>query len=165
MNPSRPFIERPVATGLLMLSIVLVALVYRLWRRRQPPVSEWAAEAIQPAPDLKVENVAADQLSEEGWIKLGRQLLEGGEFRVALRAFYLASLAHLAERDLITIAKFKSNHEYERELRRRAHALPDLATLFEQSVTVFESVWYGMHDVNAELVMEFSAKVKSIKAC
>ena len=150
---------------LVLLSIVLVALVYRLWRQRQPPVSELTAEAIQSVPDLKNENVAADQLSEDGWSNLGRQLLERGEFRVALRAFYLASLAHLAERELITIARFKSNHEYERELRRRAHLLSDLATVFEQSVTVFERVWYGMHDVNAELVKDFSAKVERIKAC
>ncbi len=150
---------------LVLLSIVLLALVYRLWRQRQPPVSELTAEAMQSVPDLKNENVAADQLSEDGWSKLGRQLLERGEFRVALRAFYLASLAHLAERELITIARFKSNHEYERELRRRAHTLSGLATVFEQSVTVFERVWYGMHDVNAELVKDFSAKVERIKAC
>ena len=150
---------------LVLLSIVLLALVYRLWRRRQSPVIELTAEAIQSVPDLKDENVAADQFSEDGWSKLGRQLLERGEFRVALRAFYLASLAHLAERELITIARFKSNHEYERELRRRAHTLSDLATVFEQSVTVFERVWYGMHDVNAELVKDFSAKVERIKAC
>ncbi|MEO8429113.1 MAG: DUF4129 domain-containing protein [Verrucomicrobiota bacterium] len=150
---------------LLVLSIVLLALIYRLWRRRQPLVSELKAEAIQPAPDLKDETVAADQLSEDGWIRLGRQLLERGEFRIALRAFYLASLAHLAERELITIARFKSNHEYERELRRRAHALPELTAVFEQSVTVFERVWYGLHDVNAELVQDFSAKVERIKAC
>jgi hypothetical protein len=150
---------------LVVLSIVLVALIYQVWRRRLPPVSELAAEAIQPALDLKDENVAADQLSEDGWIKLGRQLLERGEFRVALRAFYLASLAHLARCELITIAKFKSNREYELELRRRAHALADLATVFAQSVSVFERVWYGMHDVNAELVEDFSAKVERIKTC
>ena len=82
-----------------------------------------------------------------------------------MRAFYLASLAHLAERELITIARSKSNHEYERELRRRAHTLSELATVFEQSVIVFDRVWYGMHDVNAELVKDFSAKMERIKAC
>src|SRR2546423_5252771 len=104
------------------------------------------AQAIQPAPDLTDENVAADQLPEDGWTKLGRELLERGELRLALRAFYLASLAHLAGRHLISLAKFKSNHDYERELRRRGHSFPELLSLFGENVQVFDRIWYGMHE-------------------
>jgi len=53
------------------------------------------SEAIFPVPDLADENIRADQLPEDGWTKLARELLERGEFRLAMRAFYLASLAHL----------------------------------------------------------------------
>ena len=84
--------------------------------------------------------------------------------RLALRAFYFASLAHLATRNLITIAKFKSNRDYERELRRRGHSLPDLLSLFGENVSTFDSTWYGMHEINQEAVGQFLANVERIKA-
>ena len=142
----------------------LVILIYRVWlgRRRSPkPV---ASEPIQPVPDLTDENVRADQLPEDGWTKLARELLERGEFRLAMRAFYLASLSHLAARNLINIARFKSNREYERELHRRAHSFPNLISVFGDNISVFERIWYGMHEVNRELVDRFAANVERIKA-
>jgi hypothetical protein len=140
----------------------LVLLIYRLWlRQRQPTLI--ASEPIQPVPDLADENVGADQLPEDGWTKLARELLERGEFRLAMRAFYLASLAHLADRNLISIARFKSNHDYERELRRRAHSFPDLLATFGDNLTLFERIWYGLHDVNGETVQYFAANVEKIK--
>jgi hypothetical protein len=141
----------------------LVILIYRLlWQRRRQPTLT-VSEAIQPVPDLADENVGADQLPEDGWTKLARELLERGEFRLAMRAFYLASLAHLAERNLISIARFKSNHDYERELRRRAHSFPDLLSTFGDNLTLFERIWYGLHDVNGETVHHFAANVERIK--
>jgi hypothetical protein len=157
-------------TSLQVLLFVLIAAVvsalaifiYRLLQgRRQPTLT--ASEPIQPMPDISDENVGADQLPEDGWTKLARELLERGEFRLAMRAFYLASLAHLAERRLISIARFKSNHDYERELRRRAHSFPDLLTVFGDNLTVFERIWYGLHEVNGEVVGHFAANVERIK--
>jgi len=96
-------------------------------------------------------------------MKLARELLERGELRLAVRAFYLATLAHLAERNLLTLAKFKSNRDYERELTRRGHALAELPGLFGQNVSVFERVWYGLHDVNQDTVADFARNVERMK--
>ena len=52
--------------------------------------------------------------------------------------FIFASLAHLAERNLISLAKFKSNRDYERELRRRGHSFPNVLTFFGENVLVFD---------------------------
>lgn len=150
----------------VLLAVVVCALVLfimRAWyqsQRRRAPV---ASEAIPMMPDLADENVGAEQLPEDGWIKLGRELLERGELRLALRAFYFASLAHLAARSLITIAKFKSNRDYERELGRRGHALPELVSSFGANVQVFDRSWYGSHAVDAGLVGQFVANVERIK--
>ncbi len=149
---------------LAVLLCLIVFLLFRLWKRFRSEEPDVAAEAVQPAPDLANENVGADQLPESGWLKLARELLERGELRLALRAFYLASLAHLAGRNLVTLAKFKSNRDYERELRRRSHALPELAQLFGQNVAVFDRIWYGLHEVNPEVVDRFARNVQSINA-
>jgi hypothetical protein len=82
---------------------------------------------------------------------------------LALRAFYLASLALLAERSLLTLAKFKSNRDYELELRRRAHALPQLVSRFADNVAVFDRIWYGGHDVNTPLLTQFVRNVDGLR--
>lgn len=150
---------------IIALVVTLLLLLFRMWRgRHRARTEEVAAEAILPAPDLTDENVGADELPEDGWVKLAHEFLGRGEFRLALRAFYLATLAHLAGRNLISIAKFKSNHDYERELGRRGHALPEVLHTFSQNVSVFDRVWYGLHEVNQEIVNRFASNVEKIKA-
>jgi hypothetical protein len=141
----------------------LVIFLYRVWRNRSMPPSAVAAEAIRSMPDISDENVGADQLPEDGWTKMARELLARGEFRLAMRAFYLASLSHLAARNLINIARFKSNRDYGRELRRRAHAFPAVLAIFEDNVFAFERIWYGKHEVDSDLVNRFAANVDRIK--
>jgi len=157
-----------VMKGLLILLAVALAglivwLLVRLWRP-QAPIHEFAIEPLPAVPNVADENVGAEQLPEDGWIKLARELLDRGELRLALRAFYLAALAHLAARNLITLARYKSNRDYERELLRRGHALAEVPGLFSQSVTAFERVWYGRHGVSQDLLEEFARTVERIKA-
>ena len=159
-----------LAVQLLLWALVAVVasalaiFLYRVWRNRRKSRSAIKSEAITPVPDLADENVRADELPEEGWMKLGRELLVRGELRLAMRAFYLASLSHLAARHLISIARFKSNRDYERELRRRGHSFPELLLIFGENISAFEAIWYGMHDVNFDLVNQFAGNVERIKS-
>lgn len=151
---------------LLGLAVIIAGLylAYRLWRARRAREDQVVDAAPLPAvPDLTQEDVAADQLPEDGWTRLARELWERGEFRLALRAFYLASLAHLAGRNLITLARAKSNHEYELELRRRSHALAELLPPFTENLRDFERVWYGTHPAGNETVARFAANVDRLK--
>jgi hypothetical protein len=158
-----------IAVHLLLWTLVAVVasalaiFLYRLFMNRQKSRTTVVGEAILPVPDVADENVGADQLPEEGWTKLARELLSRGEFRLAMRAFYLASLSHLATKNLISIARFKSNRDYERELRRRGHSFPELLSVFGQNISVFEGVWYGMHEVNSDSVSQFALNVERIK--
>jgi hypothetical protein len=151
---------------ILLVAIIIGLLLYFLWRfkwKKRGAIAE--AEAIAAPPNLADENVTAEQLPEDGWLRLGLEMIDRGELRLALRAFYLASLAHLAERDLITLAKFKSNRDYERELQRRSHALPELSATFSDNVSTFDRVWYGLHDVTSDLLERFRVNVERIKSC
>jgi len=73
-------------------------------------------------------------------------------------------LSYLAARNLIRFARFKSNRDYERELRRRGHSFPDLLSVFGDNLVSFERIWYGLHEVNRELVDRFVANVERMKA-
>ena len=149
--------------GLVAMAVAALAVfLYRTWRDWRPPALV-ASEPIRLVLDINDENVGADQLLEDGWTKLARDLLERGELRLALRAFYFASLSHLAARNLISIARFKSNRDYERELRRRGHSFPDLLPVFGDNLESFERIWYGLHEVNRELVDRFAANVERMK--
>jgi hypothetical protein len=139
----------------------LLWLLYHVLKTRRSTVVA-TAQPIQPAPDVADENVGPERLPEDGWMQLGRELLARGDLRLAMRAFYLASLAHLAAKNLVTLAKFKSNRDYERELRRRGHAVPELPPLFGENVLVFDRVWYGMHEITEELTQRFIMRVERL---
>jgi len=141
----------------------LVWLLYHLTKGRRLQPETISSEPLQTMPDLSDENLGADQLPEESWIVLARKLLANGELRLALRSFYLASLAQLAGKNLIQLARFKSNHDYERELRRRAHALPGLLDAFGENLSVFDRIWYGMHEINLEMVHHFAENVERMR--
>ena len=83
--------------------------------------------------------------------------------RLALRAFYLGSLAWLGRREYLAIDPGKTNREYEVELRRRARAFPEARGLFAANVAAFERAWYGMHDVGGDDVTEFRRRVEHMK--
>ncbi len=149
---------------LLAVCVALVAvLILRQRRRGKSGVTE--AVAIPAAPDLREENVTADQLPEDGWLRLAAELLDRGEYRLALRAFYLAGLAHLGGRELLHLARHKSNRDYDRELRRRARTRDDLLEAFAHNLRAFERAWYGDHTVDAAALRDFSANLDRIRAC
>lgn len=154
---------KPLLFVLIVILVgVLVWLAVRVWKRRGP-AETIVAEALAPMPNVADENVGAEQLPEEGWVRLARDLLQRGELRLALRAFYLASLAALSARNLITLAKFKSNRDYERELLRRSHALQEVPRIFSENVSVFERAWYGVHEVTPEMLTHFSLNVERLQ--
>ena len=141
----------PVRMVLLILIILLLAVLtfifVRIWRRHRSGVVESVDAVAAPIPDLADESVTADDVSTNRWLTMAGELADKGEFRLAMRALYLATLAHLADHDMITIEEYKSNREYERELKRRAHEHKELISIFSTSLNFFECVWYGMYRI------------------
>jgi len=143
--------------------VALTLMLLRAWRRHRRAETV-AAEAIASMPDVSDETITADQLPADEWLQRARELMERGELRLALRALYLGSLATLAQQEMIVLARCKSNHDYERELGRRAHARPQTVNAFTQNVVVFDRVWYGAHPVDDETMGRFTANIERIQA-
>jgi hypothetical protein len=143
-----------VRIGMLLLAVLLVGIgiviFWKTWRQRhKPKIADAPVVPNDAVPDLDDENVKADLLPSDRWIALAQSLFQEGSLRQAMRAFYLATLAHLSERGFITIRKYKSDGDYIQELGRRAHMQTDLLTNFNKQVGQFHNVWYGMHRVTA----------------
>jgi hypothetical protein len=141
---------------------VLVFLVWRAWKDRSPRIVTTEVCA-KPAPDITREDLDAAALPEEDWLNLARELMGKGELRLALRALYLATLACLARQELVTIAKYKSDREYELELQRRSHTHPHLVGIFAENRVLFESAWYGLHEVTRGIMDRFLRNQERIR--
>jgi hypothetical protein len=149
---------------LISAAVLLLAfLLYRMWKRRDQDEIITAEEAAVAIPDLKDEGTTADQYPEEGWLSLAREYMDRGELRLALRALYLSSLALLSRRGILTIAKYKSNREYNRELQRKAQTNQDLLDAFQENLFLFERSWYGEHEVNDEILSKFNVNQDKIR--
>lgn len=145
---------------IVVLAAGLALLAWRQLRGVRSGVAEGSAApgAAGPAPDLTDDGVLATQLPEDEWLALARRLVESGNHRLALRAFYLSILAALGERGLLAIARHKSNRDYVLELRRRARDRSDeVPVAFARNVHRFERVWYGEHDADDGLLADFQA--------
>jgi len=129
---------------LLAAAVLLIVVFFVLAYGRGAKAAAVAARAVKAAtPDLQDEATQAAQLPADGWLALAREQLARGDWRLALRALQLADLARLAGEGLVSLAKFKTNLDYERELGRRAVSRRTLVTRFSAHRRLFESVWYG----------------------
>jgi hypothetical protein len=147
------------------VAIAVAVIAIGLWRRLRQTQGAVQAEPVAAVPDLTSEDVTADQLPEDGWLSLMQRALAEGQRRAAIRAAYLATLAHLGRRELLTIARHKSNRDYDRELSRRARSRAELLSAFRENLVAFESVWYGEHDVTDDGFDQFRRNLEVIRSC
>ncbi len=147
----------PVLIALVVLGLLWLA--WRWWGASRVPVA--APRAPVATSVLEDDAVTADQLPEEEWLQLARDLLARGEVRLALRAFFLGSLAGLAGRGLLVLARHKSNRDYERELARRGGA-SDISTAFRDNRHILEGVWYGRNAAGPDDVRRFEDNVRAV---
>jgi len=144
---SRSVNVRDWAIALLVICAVgLAALVSRaLLERRSRPRPLLKAQTGN-AIDLRRAELSPEELPEEKWLDLAREMMEDGQARLAVRAIYLAAIVVLGKRELVTPTRYKSNRDYLVELRRRHRGIGTQVTSFQSMIGVFEKVWYGRHE-------------------
>lgn len=141
--------------ALSITACLLALLLWRNWKKRKSPVATADAFIEPNQPDLEDESTTAAELPSEGWLRMARDMMAKGNRRLALRALYFASLATLAQSNLLSLSDAKTEHEYVTELSRRAHQNFELHKIFRSKVELFEMAWYGMHPVSEALFNRF----------
>jgi hypothetical protein len=146
-------VNRKAMLALIVFIIALLAagLVVYLLRRKKTAVVAAQPVSVLPAVNLADESLTADRLPESEWLALADEWMEKGDFRLALRAQYLAALNHLSARELVSLRRWKSGLDYRRELARRARSKPDLPLAFTRAVEIFEQGWYGPRVVDRRM--------------
>lgn len=146
--------------GVLVLAFIVCIGFIALKRRSK---DEYVPEdTIMPMPDITDEQVKADELPPDEWLVMANDLLSRGDCRHAIRAFYLASLSHLAKCEVLRIERYKSNFDYQNELNRRAHHNADLRHTFSHCINIFNAVWYGRLVVERVDVEAFAKEYQKI---
>ena len=148
--------------ALVALAGAVVAI--RMARARRAKAADNAAGEAVTAIRLDAEDLTADRLPEEEWLALAERALAEQNPRLALRAFYLASLAWMGRSEYISIHAGKTNREYELELKRRLRTFPEARALFGANVMAFERAWYGLHDVAVDDIGEFRSRMGQMKS-
>ena len=144
----------PPATGLrwaVYATLGVIALLAVLILRKALARSQGSRDpaAIPGSPiDLNVD-VLASELPEQEWLRLAREALDRGDLRAALRAGYLANLAWLGSAGLVAVSRFKTNRDYEKEVRLRSRS-DEITSLLKSNRQIFESAWYGDQDKTPE---------------
>ena len=158
---------RKTMLALITLIIALIAagvVVFFLRRTRRSVVIAQAVVAAELPVDLADESLTADRFPESEWLALADQWMEKGDFRMALKAMYLAALNYLSARELVSVRRWKSGLDYRRELTRRAKAKPDVPLAFDRSVAIFERGWYGRHTVDRAMAESLANGFKEMRA-
>jgi hypothetical protein len=169
--PTTPDFGAGTAAGMRFLTIFLATslillaafVIYRVFSERVRPAAKVESRAAMVI-DLASDTAAADQLPEEDWLKMGRDLLAAGDVRLGIRALYLGALANLARRELISLTRSKTNRDYQKELARRARAIPHVLPAFVHSVDIYERTWYGRHMADGSTIQDLLSTLERMRA-
>ncbi len=156
------------AEGLLWLLLIVAVgaaawVGFRQWQRRRGVARAQPAASAGPTAtvdDLREGATLATDQPEDEWMRLARELAARGEFRLALRARFLAVLSRLGREGVVGVTRAKSNRDYLLELRRRATARgkPGWPDAFAACIALVEGPWYGEHPATAGTLATFATE-------
>lgn len=123
-----------VRVTLWSLAIVFILFIlYKLFLAEGVFKRESKA-ARQQTPEVEEEIIS----SESDFDNLINQALQAGNYRQAVRYQYLKTLHKLADKNLVELAKDKTNFQYVREI-----GVPAFQNDFASLTLNYEYVWYG----------------------
>jgi hypothetical protein len=104
-------------------------------------------------------HLAHEAISADEALRRAQAFSSEGDQRLAVRYLYLSALLMLEERGLLRYDRSQTNREY---LRSVAHR-PDLATILQEVVEVFDRVWYGFQPIEEADVTHYTARVGELR--
>src|SRR5689334_11331146 len=132
---------------LLLLYVLKTVIVWYSGRSRKPRARKTREARIVLGERLEPEATATDLLSE------AEALARQGDLRAAIRKAYIALLAELGDRKLISLAHHKTNRDYLNSLR----SVPQLHSRMRGLTESFERHWYGYDSATPNDWQDFRA--------
>ena len=149
------FISRAIM--IVIVAVAALMILYVLWllfKRFKGPVKVKARKKREPrivlGERLQPEQTATDLLSE------AETLARSGDLRAAIRKGYIALLVELGDRNLITLAQYKTNRDYLRSVSN----VPQLHSPLKRLTESFERHWYGVAQATPNDWQDFRARYR-----
>lgn len=139
----------------LMFALIILALAFILYK-----MFEGTFVRNTKVGDSKIFTIEdiEERLHESDLDRMLREALQKGEYRLAVRIYYLAIIKELSLKDWIRWKKDKTNREYLNEMIANK---PDLYNGFRDATYAFEKVWYGDLDIKEKEYQILSPRFKS----
>ena len=91
--------------------------------------------------------------------KLIQEAISKGNYKLAVRYYYLLLLKNLSEKELISWQQEKTNEDYIKELSNNK-----LNTDFEKLTYLYDYVWYGEFIIDKEKFLQAEVNFKKVIA-
>ena len=134
----------------LMIAYVGMLLFKRFKRPARPKVRKKREARIVLGEKLQPEQTATDLLAE------AEALARNGDLRAAIRKGYIALLVELGDRNVITLAQYKTNRDYLRSVSN----VPQLHSPLKRLTETFEQHWYGFVQATPNDWQDFRARYR-----
>ncbi len=140
-----------VALQVVIFGAVAALILFLVWRfvpffaRRRSTSKTKEGDRVILGECIGEDESAADIFSE------AERLARAGDHRGAIRKGYIALLVELGDRNIVRIARHKTNRDYLRDVRKRDELFSDMSGLTSN----FERSWYGLRLAGAEDWAEF----------
>ncbi len=155
-SPSLPATTAaPLITWLawVLIAVILCALAFSLIRAYLDREAKEARDADSSDDDDEAREEAAEAelpakiaKPKSGLLEEARRQYEAGNYDLAIIYLYSYELLTLDRRQLLRLAKGKTNREYVRELADR----PELQEIVANCLAPFEDVFFGAHPLSRE---------------
>lgn len=122
---------------IVILIIALAALIFYLFFRNP------ASPEKKVIPKDLEEDVNPSEIPKSELELRLEEAIRNGDYRKAIRIYFIFIIKGLSEKKWITWEKEKTNFAYLNEMRKH-----NLYTEFDQSVMLYEIVWYGKRKVD-----------------
>lgn len=154
MEPGRAnLVSSAIQVIVVLIALAIIAYVIRLllkrvkFNRKTKDRKKTKEPRIVLGERLKPEDTATDLLAE------AEALARRGDLRAAIRKGYIALLIELGDRNLISLAQYKTNRDYLRSVRNR----PQLHSRLMGLTDSFERHWYGYAQTTTNDWQDFRA--------
>jgi hypothetical protein len=140
---------------IVIVGVAVLMILYVLWllfKRFNRPGAAKPRKKSEPrivlGERLQPEQTATDLLAE------AEALARSGDLRAAIRKGYIALLVELGDRNVISLAQYKTNRDYLRSVTN----LPQLHSPLKRLTESFERHWYGFAQATPNDWQDFRAR-------
>ena len=139
ISSNSPMFQGSTTLKYIFFGLAIAALAFILWRIIQAQMKLKNPKVKKQIIDLEQ---AVDEIEESDLERLLRESLEGTDYKMAIRVYYLMIIKGLSDKELIKWKKDKTNRTYVREMKKS-----DYYDQFKQITRDFEKAWFGEDEV------------------